>query len=340
MAKSKKFFNRKVKKKPSFSIKSLVILAIIIILIIITVIFIIRIQNNNTKIESATIEMRDKVVVEIGSKEVDKTLFFTNLENVKESDIKVSYSKVNFNKVGTYEVTLKIYSKEYKSTLEVIDTTSPELTVKNVTITEGSTYKASDFVDSCIDNSNEDCIIEFYDSSLDQDGNKIDYSNYKDKGTYSIQIIAKDASENSTSPVQTLLTVGETTAQVKPTNCKYGNNEYDNSSILSIDVTENGCALDLNLYKSETLLASVNSLIKAEQEKLQKEFTTLNLGVNDIYLNSSIDTVLNTSGNGIVGYTINMELSIMNNGNKELIESYTLKKDGSRAYSINKYNLK
>ena len=340
MAKSKKFFNQKVKKKPSISIKSYVVLAIIIVLIIIVVIFIISIQNNNSKIQNATIEMRDRVVVEIGSDYPDKTLFFTNLENVKEDDIKVSYSKADINKVGVYNVTLKVYSKEFTSILEVVDTTSPELTVKNVTITKGSTYKAVDFVDKCTDNSNEDCIIEFYNSSLDQDGNNIDYSKYTSEGTYWVQIIAKDASGNTTTPVSALLTIGEENNPVTPISCKYGNNEYDKSSILSIDDTENGCALDLNLYKSETLLAGVNALIKAEQEKLQKEFATLNLGVNDIYLYSNIDSVLNTTGTGIVGYTIKVELSIKKDGNNEVIESYILNKDGSRVYNVNKYNLK
>ena len=340
MAKNKKFFNRKVKKKPSMSLKTLIVLAIIVLLIIITVIYILKVQSNNTKLKNATIEMREKVIIEIGSDYPDKTLFFTKLENVKEEDIKVSYSKANINKVGNYTITINIYDKKYTSTLEVVDNTSPELTVKNITIKKGDTYSALDFVNKCIDNSNDECIVEFYTASVDQDGNELDYSKYTQEGTYSVLIIAKDTSGNSTAPISALLTIGESTSSVKPTNCKYGNNVYDTSSILSIDVTENGCALDLNLYKSETILTGVNSIIKAEQEKLQKEFSTLNLGVNDIYLYNNIDSVLNTTGTGLVGYTIKIELSINKDGKNEIIESYILNKDGSRVYSINKYNLK
>ncbi len=36
---------------------------------------------------------------------------------------------------------------------------------------------------------------------------------------------------------------------------------------MAVDVTDNGCALDLNLYQNEEILAPVNELIKSETEK-------------------------------------------------------------------------
>lgn len=330
-----KFFNQKVKKNNGNFTSMVVVASIVGILLLIFVAVMASVFGKN-KHSDAVITLRDDAAVEINSTTVDKTLFFEEIKNVKENDIDVDYGKVNFNKVGTYDVNITIYKKSYKAKLQVVDTEAPVLKLKDLTISVGDSYSAKDFVDSCKDNGNEECIIEFYDSGVNQNGEKIDYSTYSIEGSYTVQIIAKDSSGNKTNPIGATLNIGKGSS--KPTKCTYGNNEYDSETyIMAVDVTDNGCALDLNLYQNEEILAPVNALIKDETEKIKKEFSKINLNVKSIYVNSSINTILNTTGTGVVGYSVKITISIYNNDVNEVIEDYYLNINGTRNYLINKY---
>ncbi len=340
-----KFFNQKVKKSNSIATSTIVIGAIVGVLIVISIGVVISVKGGNSH-SDAVIELGDGVAVEVNSKLPDKTLFFAELENVKENDIKANFDKVNIKKVGSYGVTISVYGKKYESKVNVVDTEAPVLTTKDVNIALGETYKSDDFVDSCKDNSKEDCIIKFYGLGLNQDGEKIDYSSYKEEGSYTIQITASDSSGNTTSPMSATLVIGKKSNNTgnagntnKPSSCKYGNTDYDTSKyILAVNVSDNDCALDLNMYQDNNIVAPVNALIASEETKLKKEFSKINLNTKDIYLNSEIGPVLNNTGNGIVGYTLLIQVSIPNSkGDKEIIEEYYVKADGSRQYSINKY---
>ncbi len=333
---ARKFFNQKVKKSGNVPTGAIVVGVIVLVLILIAIGVAISVSSNNKQSKDAIIELNESISVEVNSQLPDKTTFFTQLEHVPESDINVSYEAVDLTKVGDYTVTFTIYKKIYQSTLKVIDTESPELVLKDYSISAGDTYSADDFVESCSDNSKEDCNISFYTLGLNQDGSKIDYSSFKDEGTYAIQIVATDASGNSSSPKTANLIIGNSTT---PVTCNYGGSEYDTSKyILAVNVTNNGCALDLNLYHDETVQAPVIAVADAEQEKLEKEFSKINLGVKDIYVDRSINPVLNTIGTGVVGYTLYIEVSITNtSGEREVIESYYVNLNGGREYVINKY---
>lgn len=331
-----KFFNQKVKKSRQKFNPIMIIGCIVGILLIIFIGVLISVSLTKNNHSDAVVTIRDDAAVEVNSESIDKTLFFEEIKNVKEDDIKVDYSKVDFKKVGSYEVNITIYKKKYVAKLQVVDTESPVLKVKDVSISIGKSYKASDFVESCKDNSNKTCNIEFYDSGVNQDGQKIDYSTYSSEGTYTVQIIASDESGNKTSPVSATLNIGKS-AKLQTT-CTYGNNEYDNiNNIMAVDVTDNGCALDLNLYQNEEILAPVNTLIKSETEKIKKEFGKIKLDVKNIYINSSIGTIINTSGKGVVGYSVRITISIYNNDVNEVIEDYYININGSRNYLTNKY---
>lgn len=334
---ARKFFNQKVKKaKKKINTTTYIIIGGIVLAVLIVIsVFIIILNNNRHK--DAVIKLRDNLAVEVNTGYPDKTLFFYELENVKEKDIKVNYKNVDLKEVGKYNLTLKIYGKKYKTTLEVVDTESPTLEAKDYAIAAGEEYSPKDFVANCTDNSGKECIIEFYKLSLDQDGKEYDFGSFTKEGTYTIQIVAKDESGNSTVPVSAKLSIGE--KQSKPISCKYGNSDYDNSKYnLAINVTDNGCALDLNLYQNDNIVAPVKSLLNAEEEKLKKEFSKIKVDTKTLYLNSNIAPVLNITGKGIVGYTLYIEVSIQNtNGEKEVIESYYLNQSGNRDYIVNKY---
>ncbi len=332
---ARKFFNEKV--KTSKSNNPAVLVALILIGVLATIILIVLIVKSlNKKPDNAVIKIRDVVAVEINSELPDKTIFFAELENVKEKDIKISFENVKVDAVGKYEVTLNVYGKKYKSTLEVVDTESPSLEAKDYTIQAGEAYTAKDFVKSCTDNSGVSCIVEFYDKGLSQEGDKISYSNYTKEGTYTVQIMAKDPSGNTSySMAKLIIGNGKTD---KPTTCKYGDGKYDEGTYtLAVNVTENGCALDLNLYQSDSIIAPVKELITYQTEKLKKEMTVLKLDTKNIYLNSSIGPVLNESGKGVVGYTLYMEVYLGSEDNKEVIESFYVNQNGGRNYIVNKY---
>ena len=171
---------------------------------------------------------------------------------------------------------------------------------------------------------------------INQNGEKVDYRNFTKEGHYDLEIVASDDAGNKSSPQKATLIIGKNDTY-KPITCNYGNGEYDETNIIAVNVTNGGCAIDLNLYDNEEVLAPINKIKDSEKEKLKKEFSKINLGVKNIYINTDITTVLNTAGKGVVGYTLKVTVSIKNNNKEEVIEEYYVNLNGGREYIINKY---
>ncbi len=337
-----KFFNQRVKGSSTMSIKAYLIVGACVVLIFFAVIMVV-VMANRTPAADPVIEIRGVVTVEINSEIPDKTLFFSELQNVSEDEISVSFANVDLTKVGEYTVEIEIDGNTYQSTLAVVDTIAPVLVLTNYSIAAGESYTVYDFVESCTDNSGETCIVEFYSLGLDQDGNSIDYDSFTEEGTYSVQIIASDSSGNTTTPTTATLTIGEGDSNnTTTTTCNYGNDVYDTETyILGVNVTQNGCALDLNLYYNEEVTAAAYELASSDTERLEKEINKINISNSkQNTVNQIITPVLNTAGTGIVGYTVHIDLTILyTDGTQEVVASYYIKSDGSRVYTINKYNL-
>lgn len=153
-------------------------------------------QNKKMKVNSvddvkAEIVVKKEVTAEIMSDVFKVENFFDNKKT--EDDLEINYKKdgenvtflEKYDKLGTYEVVIKNKDKEYKSLLNVVDTTKPVLKLKNISIKVNDKYNVSDFVEECSDNSLEDCILSFKEDKT-----------YKDVGVYDIVIIAKDSSGN------------------------------------------------------------------------------------------------------------------------------------------------
>ncbi len=329
---ARKFFNSRISSQKT-TMQIIIIVGSLIGIIICFLIahhFLSKPNNNN----KATIKLRDRIAVEINSNLPDKTLLFSELENVSEDEIEVSFDKVDLTKVGDYTVVIKVFGEEYHATVQVLDTQAPELILKDLELEEGKKYSLDDFIIDCTDNSNEQCAINFNDTT------GIDYTAYSAPGNYVVQIVANDSSNNKVVQ-EANLTIKSKDGEihVDPSLCTFGNDEYDQDQyILALKVTENGCGRDLNLYQSDILLNGVNAIMEQETEKIQKEFSKLNIE-GEKNLNRTSQPVLNLTGNGLVGYTIHMEVSILNDDVEEVVESYYLNLDGSRIYSINKYNL-
>ena len=96
--------------------------------------------------------IKKEVTAEIMSDVFKVEDFFDNKK--LEDDLEINYKKdgeditflEKYDKLGTYEVVIKNKDKEYKSLLNVVDTTKPVLKLKNVSIKVNDKYKVSDYM--------------------------------------------------------------------------------------------------------------------------------------------------------------------------------------------------
>jgi len=82
-------------------------------------------------------------------------------------------------------------------------------------------------------------------------------------------------------------------------------------------------------------------LAEADTQKLQREIYNLDIDKEiPRNLTQRINPILNTTGTGLVGYSVEMILTLQYaDGTEEIIERYFLDANGNRTYSVNKYNL-
>lgn len=235
----KKFFfdNSYVKKDKTITI---VIIVTVLLLILTTLFITSKFIEKNDLGPQKKVELYDKVSINIFDFLPDKLTYFSHLENININDIKVTYqdnlpkendytncsesqkeiienikkgneydgdieeaiSCLNYKitKAGNYSVKITIGKEEYSTNLEVVDSEPPILTVKDFEIFTDEKYTENDFVESCTDNSNEQCNIEFLNTSI------VDYSKYKEPGEYKIKLKAIDSSGNeSETQIATLI---------------------------------------------------------------------------------------------------------------------------------------
>ncbi len=345
---AKKFFYNKVYNTKR-TIINLVIIGVCVIGIIVCFIVTSNFQGENKNSPQGELSIKNEVTVEVNEK-INKDIFFSKIENVDLDTIEINYPEdFKTNKVGDYEINILISGKNYTSNLKVVDTTKPILELKELTIKPNTSYIANEFVTSCTDNSEENCIIDFY-KGVDEEGNEIDYSKYREAGTYPVKIAAKDSAGNQTVQ-ETKLTITDDSSSKPPVNpenpepetpttCKYGNGEYDTENyLIAVDITTNNCAVSLDLYKDETLSAELNKLMESETTKIIKDVEALNLS-GTLALNRKIIAVVNKTNNGIVGYELRMIVTITNNDQADTVVDYKVDKNGQRVFTTNPHNLK
>lgn len=79
----------------------------------------------------------------------DKYDFLKNIERVKNGnikDVKVNTKNVDFNKLGTYEVIYTYDNKDYKISLEIVDTKKPKFEIVDLDLDVGMEVKPEDMV--------------------------------------------------------------------------------------------------------------------------------------------------------------------------------------------------
>lgn len=236
----KKFFFNKtyIKKNRTVAIISV----ITVILLIVTTYFITsQFYSENIKSPQKIVETYEEINVKLFDKLPYMISYFRKLENTKISDIKVTYpdnftysedttncseeqiktinaikngektdndvneafSCVTYrtNLSGSFNVKITVEKNEYTTKLNVIDDEAPKLVAKDFEIYEDEYYSVDDFVESCTDNSKKECNISFLNTSL------VNYSNYKEPGTYDIKLAATDNSGNKSEAAIVTLTI-------------------------------------------------------------------------------------------------------------------------------------
>lgn len=143
-------------------------------------------DEKKSKDETTKMEVRNNLSFALGSNIPVLSDFVDETEGRIEVffDEEV-YTKEFLDTIGEYKVKIYVGDETYEVRFNVFDKIAPEVIFKNVTITEGGNYKAEDFIESCIDNSKEDCIYEI--------ANKEAYTKV---GIYDIFIHAIDGSGN------------------------------------------------------------------------------------------------------------------------------------------------
>lgn len=131
------------------------------------------------------------VTVELGDKLPIRTKNYVKPgvgNTVDELKYVLNTKDVDIDEVGEYNFTVTFNNITKTGTIKIVDTTAPDLTVKRVVITEGTTYGPESFVDECIDLSG--CNYSFEDSKTTE--------KYRTPGTYNVYIVATDPYENKT----------------------------------------------------------------------------------------------------------------------------------------------
>ena len=113
--------------------------------------------------------------------------------------------------------------------------------------------------------------------------------------------------------------------------CAYGNTTYNTNYVLSVDLTQNGCAIKPNANPGQTLW-------HADYYKLLDDLTALGIDYHgNLYYNYEDIKIKNTTGTGLVGYQVVITVAVIDTSNPYvgLEANYILKSDGSRQFLTN-----
>ena len=350
---SKKFFYNKVYNPKKRRIITGIIIGVSVVCVG-TIAFIIYKHNNRLyTCSNQIVKIKEQMNIEINSKFPDKKAYFNEIQCVNEKKIKVDTSNVDITKLGEYSATITIGNDNYNIKINVVDNTAPELKLKKVTINPGTEYTYNDFVESCVDNSKEDCKLDFYQGGTDEDGNNIKYDNYKQIGNYEVKIIASDSSGNQ-SIVAGNLEIAEKTDVVEPgpqpdptpdpepeptpePSCEYGNLEYDSNYVLTTTAGVNNCAISKDAIQKDSVKEYILKVADTETSKIQDQVNQIGGLSGMLTVSRNITAIPNKENKGYVGYSLYIKIT---DGNNNTIVSYYLKEDSSRVYDSNPYNIK
>ena len=138
---------KRVKKEKNKSNKKVAIIAIVLICLVIIgiILFYIFIPK-----------VRDKLVIELGTKKELSVLDFIKRENNSDkAQFITDMSQIDLSKVGEYDIKLTYKGKEYTSKLTIQDTIAPTVEFQDIEKPIGYEINAKDFIKSVTDASEE-----------------------------------------------------------------------------------------------------------------------------------------------------------------------------------------
>lgn len=138
-------------------------------------------------------KIKNTVQIELGTQEIKIQDFLTEEKDAENAEFITDISQIDLSKVGTHEITIKLNNKEYKSVLEIKDTTAPEVKFQDVCAYLDYQINPEDFIVEKNDKSNMEVSI----------GNEIAINGF---GDYHPIIIVKDEYGNESSQ-ECLLTI-------------------------------------------------------------------------------------------------------------------------------------
>ena len=205
-------------------------------------------ESSNIQTNEEKINIKENVEVEINSEVLNIKDFFENSNfsdgeiNYFENDKKIKFD-TKYNKIGSFKVVMKINDKNYETTLNVVDKLAPTLKLKELTITLGDKFEINSFVESCTDNSKEDCILSYKENKK-----------YTKVGTYDVTIIAKDKSDNVAEETTKLIIKNKKT--INETQTKNDNKTNNNSNKVKFVKEETESVKETKELKYGTILNS------------------------------------------------------------------------------------
>ena len=347
-----RFFNGKVKNDKSTLIRYGIIAGGVLLVIIIIILIAV-----NSKGSQGTLTLNPVTEVEVNTELPDKTKFFKEIVDFDENDIEIDYNDADITTVGSYTVTLSAKGRGSEDVeLKVVDTTAPELSLKTYTVNYGEPYYVEDFINSCTDNYDSECMVSFFEESTDNHGNIIDYSSFTEIGTYTIMIVAEDENGNVSRPQSTSLIIqNDGEDNPNPVSCDFGNldvyEDYlDYPLAVIVGDKKTSCAIDRDLWDNDEIKKPVDKFYTEDYERLKEQLSPIleeefpdgaKTSVYPHYI-----AILNKDLKGLVGYAIYVKVYIAPadyEGNIDSTENlklaYYLNSDKTREYDVNVYDI-
>ena len=169
----------KANKKTKSHNKTAKIVVIAVVVVLILAILAIILFNIFSK------KVKDHVQLELGTQEIKIQDFLTDEKYVENAEFVTDISQIDLSKVATYEITIKLNDKEYTSTLDIKDTTAPQVKFQDVDGYTDYQINPEDFIAEKTDASNMEVSL----------GNEVTINGF---GEYHPLIIVKDEYGNET----------------------------------------------------------------------------------------------------------------------------------------------
>ncbi len=116
--------------------------------------------------------------------------------------------------------------------------------------------------------------------------------------------------------------------------CSYGDSNYNNQYVLSVNLISNNCAVNPNGSYNQ-----VSAVAARELQKLNSDLSNMGLSTQENYFKhkETYTNVKNTSGTGLVGVQITVSITVIDPDNPyiHMTSEYIIKPDGSRQFISN-----